>query len=192
MRLPPAEPGRSKSYQRPVVTTRYPYERTWSVATYLSPIAVRSRTSCIAAPLDAQDMPNRASTDPVVPKPSIGGMTRSATSGPMHRSEKGIVFAPTALADPITLQELSIRAPSCAGLALILLPPVSWPRPDKDGSARKSVNRVSCFRRRQSRKATRMRPLSATSPPMSGHRVRSTVGQGAASSRLNLGSCPWP
>ena len=79
-RLPSAEPGRSKSYQRAVETTRYPYERTWSVATYLSPIAVRSRRSCIAAPLDAQDMPNRASTDGVVPKSSIGGMTRSAIS----------------------------------------------------------------------------------------------------------------
>src|SRR4029077_1708863 len=65
-RLPSAEPGRSKSYQQPVETTRYPNERTWSVASYLSPIAVRSRTSCIAAPLDAQDMPNRASTDAVV------------------------------------------------------------------------------------------------------------------------------
>ena len=34
---------------------RYPYERTWSVATYLSPIAVMSRTASIVAPLDSHD-----------------------------------------------------------------------------------------------------------------------------------------
>jgi hypothetical protein len=33
--------------QRHVVTTRYPYERTWSVATYLSPISVRSRIALV-------------------------------------------------------------------------------------------------------------------------------------------------
>jgi hypothetical protein len=49
-----------------LVTTRYFYEGTWSVAIYLSPIAVMSRTACIVAPLGAQDMPNRASTDGVV------------------------------------------------------------------------------------------------------------------------------
>jgi hypothetical protein len=32
------ERRRAKSYQRHVVPTRYTYERTWSVATYLSPI----------------------------------------------------------------------------------------------------------------------------------------------------------
>jgi hypothetical protein len=59
--------GKSEIYdKRRVVATRYPYERAWSVATYLLPITVRSRAACIAAPLDAQDMPNRASTDDVV------------------------------------------------------------------------------------------------------------------------------
>ena len=82
----------------------------------------------------------------------------------MHRSEKGIVFAPTALADPITLQELNIRAPSCAGPALIVWPPVSWPRPDKDGSARKSVTEFSRFRRRQSRRVTLMGPTMSYEP----------------------------
>ena len=44
-RLPSAEPGRSKSYQPPVVMTRYPNERTWLATAYVSPIADWSRTA---------------------------------------------------------------------------------------------------------------------------------------------------
>jgi hypothetical protein len=44
---PSNEPRRSKSYQRPVVTTRYPNERTWSVMAYLSPSPDRSRSAFV-------------------------------------------------------------------------------------------------------------------------------------------------
>jgi hypothetical protein len=54
------QPGTSKSYQPARRNDAIPHKRTWL------PTAKLRRSRMYSAPLDARDMPNRASTDSVV------------------------------------------------------------------------------------------------------------------------------
>jgi hypothetical protein len=73
---------RSKSYQQPVVTTRYPSERTWSVATYLSLSRLDRGPLCITL------------TEPHSAKPGLFwaalGMVRRNCSALARRRQLGV------------------------------------------------------------------------------------------------------